>query len=201
MDHDHQNTLSRNTPQTRAALLLIDVQKGFDDEAYWGGTRNNPEAERVCGQMLHIWRKLKRPIFHIRHSSTDPRSRLYKTHAGFAFNDVVKPLEDEPVITKQVNSAFIGTDLRQILDDMGIKDLVIGGLTTDHCVSTTTRMAGNFGYRVRLISDACASFGRIGFDGCRYDGQTIHNVHLASLNDEFCKVMTYKDLLREINVI
>ena len=81
---------------------------------------------------------------------------------GFDFNENVLPQENEPIITKSVNSAFIGTNLKEQLDGLGITTLVIVGLTSNHCVSTTVRMSGNFGYETYLISDATATFDRIG---------------------------------------
>ena len=130
----------------RPALILIDIQKGFENIEYWGGQRNNPNAENNCGQLLKIWRDKKLPIFHIKHCSSNANSLLNETKEGNAFKDIVKPIDGETIIKKNVNSAFIGTDLKERLDNENISKLVIVGLTTDHCVSTTTRMAGNFGY-------------------------------------------------------
>jgi len=78
---------------------------------------------------------------------------------------MVRPKEGEPIIKKNVNSAFIGTDLKQQLDKFNIKKLIIVGLTTDSCVSTTTRMAGNYGYDTFIVSDATATFDKEGADG------------------------------------
>ncbi|CAM1350362.1 Nicotinamidase-related amidase [Tenacibaculum ascidiaceicola] len=147
------------------ALILVDVQKAFLNEEYWGGNRNNKDAEIICGKILNKWRELDLPIFHIRHSSTNPNSKLNKQNDGFNFNENVIPLENEPIITKEVNSAFIGTDLKELLDEQTITTLVIVGITTNHCVSTTTRMAGNFGFETYVISDATAAFDRIGING------------------------------------
>lgn len=133
------------TLQDRPALLLIDIQKGMDDIAYWGGHRNNPQAEANMECLLHFWRQHDLPIYHIKHNSTNPNSRLVAGQIGNDFKDIVQPIANEPVIEKNVNSAFIGTDLQQQLDQNTIKKLVIIGLTTDHCVSSTTRMAGNLG--------------------------------------------------------
>lgn len=171
------------------ALLLIDLQKGFANEAHWGGNRNNPNAETVCFKLLSHWRARGWPIFHIRHHSTEPNSPLNPRHAGFAFMELTAPLESECVIDKQVNSAFIGTDLQMKLDQAGIDTLVIVGLTTNHCVSTTTRMAGNFGYRTFVVHDATATFDRVGFDGQRYDSEVIHHTALANLHGEFAMVV------------
>ncbi len=184
-----------NLKEKNTALLLIDIQKGFDDEAYWGGNRNNKDAEQKAAMILKKWRALHLPIFHIVHSSQNPISRLHKSHPGFEIKDEVKPINGEPVIEKDVNSAFIGTNLKEQLKNNGIKDLVIVGLTTNHCVSTSTRMAGNFGFNVLLISDATATFDRIGINGQVFDAETIHQTALASLHNEFAKVIDTKKLL------
>ena len=180
------------------ALLLIDIQKGFEEEDYWGGNRNNKSAELICSQILKKWRELSLPVFHIRHSSTNPDSRLHESHPGFAFNDLIEPLQNEPIITKNVNSAFIGTNLQDQLDEKGIQTLVIVGLTTNHCISTTTRMAGNLGYETYLISDATATFDRIGINGNRYDAELIHATALASLNEEFATIWNAEKLLSAV---
>src|SRR4051812_448279 len=113
----------------KPALVLIDLQKGFSDIAYWGGGRNNPDAEIKASELLKLWRKNHLPIFHVKHCSTTPASPLRPTHPGNEFIDLVAPLPGEPVIEKNVNSAFIGTDLKEQLDRAQIKTLVIVGLT------------------------------------------------------------------------
>ncbi|MBP0905047.1 cysteine hydrolase family protein [Mariniflexile gromovii] len=158
----------------KPALILIDIQKAFLNEAYWGGNRNNKNAEIISGKILKKWRKLKLPIFHIRHSSTNPKSLLHTSNEGFKFNSHVLPIKGEQVITKSVNSAFIGTTLKEEIDKQKINTLVIIGITTNHCVSTTVRMAGNFGYETYLISDATATFDRIGINNQKYNSEIIH---------------------------
>ncbi|MFL1896352.1 cysteine hydrolase family protein [Aquimarina sp. 2-A2] len=187
-----------NLKEKNPALILVDVQKAFSDEDYWGGSRNNKNAEIVCGKILSKWRKLNLPVFHIRHSSTNPESKLNEQNIGFEFNDNVLPKENESIITKNVNSAFIGTNLKEQLDEMRITSLVIVGITTNHCVSTTTRMAGNYGYETYLISDATVAFDLVGINGEKYDSETIHLTTLASLNKEFATVWNSAKLMNEI---
>jgi nicotinamidase-related amidase len=172
------------------ALILIDIQKGFDDIAYWGGQRNNPDAENNAAELLKIWRENQLPIFHIQHCSTNPTSLLNATNPGNEFKEMVQPISGEPIIQKNVNSAFIGTNLKQLLDEQKINTLVIVGLTTDHCVSTTTRMAGNFGFDTFIVSDATATFNKKGVDGQLFSAELIHETALASLNGEFATVVT-----------
>ncbi len=180
----------------KVALLSIDVQKGLDDPIW--GERNNPGAEAKIALLFSAWRKKGLPIIHIQHCSIEPDSPLRTELPGNAFKDEAKPLPGEKVFTKTVNSAFIGTELEQYLRENNIESLVIAGLTTDHCVSTSTRMAGNLGFNVTLVSDATATFERRGEDGSHYSAEQIHNIHLASLNGEFCSVLSTNEVLSEI---
>ncbi len=180
------------------ALLIIDLQKGFDQEAHWGGQRNNRNAEPNIVKIVAHWRQLNYPVFHILHSSQEPDSPLHKSKPGFEMKDEVQPLTNEPVIVKNVNSAFIGTDLKERLNNSHISDIVIVGLTTNHCVSTTTRMAGNYGFQVKLISDATAAFDRKGVNGAFFTAETIHQTALASLDREFAQVIDTKTLLLNV---
>jgi nicotinamidase-related amidase len=172
------------------ALILIDIQKGFDDIGYWGGQRNNANAEENAAEILKLWRENNLPLFHIQHCSSNPKSLLNENNTGNEFKDLVKPNENEIVIKKNVNSAFIGTNLKEQLDHANIKTLIIVGLTTDHCVSTTTRMAGNFGYETFVVSDATATFNKKGVDEQDFSAELIHETALASLNNEFAAVVT-----------
>ena len=187
------------TKQDRPALILIDIQQGFNDIEYWGGHRNNPDAEANAAKLLFFWRENRLPVFHVKHCSTNPGSRLAEGNIGNEFMEVVKPNASEPIIRKNVNSAFIGTDLKEQLDRDGIKKVVIVGLTTDHCVSTTTRMAGNYGYDTFLVMDATATFDKTGVDGQKYSAELIHETTLASLNNEFATLVKTDGLLNSIS--
>lgn len=176
------------------ALLLVDIQKAFLEKDYPGLIRNNENAEFICGKILKKWRTLDLPIIHVRHSSTNPESKLHKSRPGFEFNDYVTPLENEMVLTKEVNSAFIGTNLENILIKSHIDTLVIVGMTTNHCISTTVRMSGNLGFDTYLISDSTACYNTKGMNGEIIDCNTIYNSALASLQEEFATVIDSKEL-------
>lgn len=82
------------------ALILIDIQKGFHDIAYWGGDRNNVTAEEKAGELLEIWRNKKLPIFHIQHCSSNPNSILNETNPGNEFQDVVNLLKEKSLLKR-----------------------------------------------------------------------------------------------------
>ena len=184
--------------EKKPILLCIDIQLGFLEEEYWGGNRNNKDAESVCANIIESWRQVGLEIIHVRHSSPNSQSKLHASDKGFAFNPLVLPKSDEIVITKSVNSSFIGTNLRELIDIKGCDTLIIVGLTTDHCVSTTTRMAGNYGYDAYLISDATATFDRVGVNGEHYDSELIHSTALASLSGEFATVIKSDELFKRL---
>lgn len=177
-------------------LLLIDVQKGFDDPVW--GRRNNPQAETNMATLLHAWRETERPIIHIQHCSRNPRSPLHSSSPGNSIKDLVHPQGEEPVLQKSVNSAFIGTDLEARLRRDGITTLVIVGLTTNHCVETTTRMAGNLDFDTYLVSDATATFDRTGPDGVLHSADEIQAMTLSNLHEEFATIVTTDNVLRNL---
>jgi len=176
-----------------AALIVIDVQEGFLDPRW--GRRNNPHAEEHIAMLLAAWRRTGRPLFHVQHGSRSMQGAFFPGTPGHAFKPQAQPLDGEAVIRKDVNSAFIGTDLQARLDAAGIDTVVLCGLTTDHCVSTTARMAANFGLHTVLVEDACATHERTGPDGTRFSAELMHATAVASLDGEFVRVMRASDLL------
>ena len=178
------------------ALVLIDVQLGLDDARL--GRRNNPGAEANMARLLQCWRGLDWPVYHIQHMSTEPDSPLRPELPGNAIKSIVAPMAGEPLIQKQVNSAFIGTDLERRLRQAGIESLALVGLTTDHCVSSTARMAHDLGFAVAVIADATAAHEHRSYDGRQYSAQTVHDLALANLHGEFAAVMTTAQALEQM---
>ncbi|AYJ90605.1 isochorismatase [Bacillus safensis] len=177
------------------AFIIVDVQKAFEHEKW--GERNNLEAEENISRLLTFWREKGWKVIHIQHTSDNPDSVFHPANEGHLFKDMAKPLEEETVIQKKVNSSFIGTSLEEQLRSNQIDTVVIAGLTTPHCVSTTTRMSGNLGFDTYLISDATAAFGLTDQNGTYFDPDTIHRLSLATLHDEFATVMTTEQLIKK----
>ncbi|MFO0582753.1 MAG: cysteine hydrolase family protein [Anaeromyxobacter sp.] len=170
-----------------AALLLVDLQVGFEEPAW--GRRCNPEAELHAARLLVAWRAARRPVFHARHMSTLAASPLHPSRPGNAFMPLTAPVPGEPVFEKRVNSCFIGTSLEAELRAAGCDALVLAGLTTNHCVSTTARMAGNLGFDTYVVSGATATFDRTGPDGVLHPAEQIHAIALSDLHGEFATVI------------
>lgn len=169
-------------------LLLIDWQKGF--ETLSGKVhRNNPEAEANVMRLLEAWREARRPVIHVRHDSIEADSPFRPGEPGNEPMSFAVERDGEPVVRKAVNSAFIGTGLAAMLNDLGRPDVVVAGVSTDHCVSTTVRMGANLGYRMRLAADACYTFTRDDPQGgAPIPAEDVHRVAIASLAGEFARI-------------
>ena len=188
-----------------AALVLIDMQLAFERPlwSYWsadGGTRNNPEAERVAARLLETWRTTGRPVIHVRHDSTSMVSPLRARTPTSDFNPVVRPNGDEPVYHKHVDSAFVDTTLARDLRARRLQTLVLVGFTTDHAVSSTARSAASLGFTVFVASDATATFDREGPGGRSFPAELMHQTALASLHEEFAIVATAGAILDGVAV-
>ena len=179
-------------------LLVVDLQLGFDDPRW--GRRNNPFMEERTAELLGAWRASGRPVVHVRHMSTEPSSPLRPDRPGNAFKPETAPAAGEAVIEKRVNSAFIGTSLEEDLRRAGCRGVVIAGLTTNHCVSTTARMAGNLGFATWVVSDATATFDRTGPDGVVHRAEDIHAVALSDLHGEFATVVDTAAVIAALQV-
>src|SRR4249920_717972 len=86
-----------------AALLVIDVQKAIDHPSW--GERNNPGAEKNIAALLAAWRGSGRPIYHVRHDSSEPESTYRPGQPGHEFKPEAAPRAGETVMAKRVNSA------------------------------------------------------------------------------------------------
>jgi nicotinamidase-related amidase len=177
------------------ALIVIDVQQGFAEQDAAGAKRNNPHALDRIVDLIAAFRAKGLPILHIRHASTEPGSVFRPERTGFQVIPEARELPGEPVIVKSVNSAFIGTDLEAPLSAGGHRTLVICGATTNHCVETSTRMAGNLGFDARLVRDATWTYDRTGPDGDHHTAAEIHAMTLSNLSGEFAAIVTTGEVI------
>jgi len=173
-------------------LLPIDMQQAFD-AAPWP-RRWNDRVDANGLALLDAWRSADRPIIHVRHDSVQPGSSLAPGRPGNAFRPGFEPLEGEPLVSKSVNSAFIGTDLDLRLKRLGAKHIVTFGISTDMCVSTTVRTGSNMGWDMILVPDACDCFDLPDGGGGTVAAEDVQRAHVATLGFEFARIMSTAEL-------
>ncbi|WP_327235147.1 cysteine hydrolase [Streptomyces sp. NBC_01317] len=186
-----------------AALVIVDVQKGFEEEVW--GRRNNPGAEGNIAALIDVWQSSGRPVVFVRHDSTQVEgsaSPLRPGYAGNGFKDFVeqrrgKGSGPELLVTKSVNSAFYGEpDLDAWLKGAGVGQIVVAGIQTNMCNETTARMGGNLGYEVFFPLDAMHTFDLEGPFGWTRTADELSRATAVSLHGGgFAKVVTTEELV------
>ena len=175
------------------ALLVIDVQQGFDDERW--GRRNNLECEANVSSLITHFRSKGWPIVFVRHDSATPDSPLRPDQSGNNFKPEVHG-EADLVVVKNVNSAFYGSpDLHSWLTDRSIQSVAICGIQTNMCCETTARMAGNLGYETLFVLDATHTYDLPGPDGVVISAEDLTRVTAANLHTEFATVVSTAEIL------
>jgi len=98
----------------------------------------------------------------------------------------IKPMNDEIIFKKSSSSPFISTNIHYILGNLNIKYLVVCGLLSDQCISSTVRDACDLGYLVTLVTDACTTYSK--------ERHTQSIDHIKG----YCRQMTTDEFLEEI---
>ncbi len=174
------------------ALIVVDVQKGFDDPSW--GKRNNPGSEANIARLIEAWRRESRPLVFVRHDSVLESSPLRPGQPGNEFKTEVAG-EPDLLVTKNVNSAFFGSpDLHGWLQDRAITSVAICGIQTNYCCETTARMAGNLGYETLFVLDATHTYDMTDLHGRELTAHELARVTAANLQDEFAEVVTTAEL-------
>lgn len=185
-----------------AALVVVDVQKGFEEAGFWG-PRNNPGADDNIASLIDVWQSTGRPVVFVRHDSLKPESPLRPGYEGNDFKEYVERRRGkgadgaELFVTKTVNSAFYGTpDLDAWLKAQDISQVVLAGIQTNMCVETTARMGGNLGYGVVVAYDATYTFDLEGPFGWRRSADEVAQASAVSLHGGgFARVVTTKEVV------
>ncbi|MEO7654617.1 MAG: cysteine hydrolase family protein [Sphingomicrobium sp.] len=178
----------------RTVLLPIDMQQAFDGPDWPRRWNSDVDANGLA--LIAAWRSAGRPIIHVRHDSVSPGSSLAPGAPGNAFRPGFDPLPDEALVTKSVNSAFIGTDLDLRLKRLGAKHVVTFGISTDMCVSTTIRTGANMGWDMILVTDASDCFDLPDGSGGMIAAKDVQRAHVATLAFEFCRTVSTAELTK-----
>jgi nicotinamidase-related amidase len=180
------------------ALVVVDVQKAFDDAGFWG-PRNNPDCEENVAALIAAWREHGQPVVFVRHDSEDRGSPLRPGEPGNDLKDVIGGQPDL-LVTKQVNSAFHGDpDLAGWLRATGVEAIVVCGIQTNMCCETTARVGANLGFDMRFAIDATHTFDLADRDGGTIPADELARVTAANLDPEFGRVVTTAGAIAELD--
>jgi nicotinamidase-related amidase len=181
----------------RVALIVVDVQRGFEDPGW--GERNNPGCEENIVALIEAWRAQEQPVVFVRHDGVEDGSPFTPGQPG---NDLDPILTGEPdlLVGKNVNSAFHGDpDLAAWLRGEGIERIAVCGIQTNMCCETTARVAANLGFDMDFVLDATYTFGLPAQDGQTISADELSRVTAANLDPEFGRVLSTRDVVAALN--
>jgi nicotinamidase-related amidase len=181
----------------RTALIVVDMQKAFDDADFWG-PRNNPDCERNVATLIGAWREGGQPIVFVRHDSDEDVSPLRPDEPGNDLKDVVQG-EPDLLVTKRVNSAFHGDpDLAGWLRENGVDGILVCGIQTNMCCETTARVGANLGFDMSFAIDATHTFDLPDREGGKIAADELARVTAANLDPEFGRVVKTAEAVAEL---
>ncbi|NOK19683.1 cysteine hydrolase [Corallococcus carmarthensis] len=170
------------------ALLLIDIQNDY----FPGGRFELDGADAAAAQAraaLDFFRERGLPVIHVRHESPQPGAPFFLPGTpGAELHPRVMPQPGEAVVLKHFPNSFRQTDLQERLRALGVKHLVVAGMMTLMCVDATVRAAGDLGYPVTVLPDACAARS-LEFNGQAVPAPQVHAAFLAALGMGYAQLV------------
>lgn len=179
------------------ALVVIDLQEAMRAECEPDNPWANPDAPQVAGRVLAAFRAAGLPVVHVHHAANHPDDGFHPGNPLSRAMAEVAPLPGERVVVKRGSSAFIGTGLEEMLRTAGHDALVILGGEANMCVESTTRMAGNLGFKTRVVADALVNFQRTRRDGVVVSPQDVLEMTLANLSG-FARIVDSAEVLADL---
>ena len=178
----------------KQALILVDIQNDYFPQGKWPLVGADAAADNAA-RLLNAFREAGDSVVYIRHEFTSDAAPFFTPDSdGAKLHPKVLNRADEPVVLKHFVNAFRETELKSILDEQGIKELVIVGSMSHMCVDGITRAAADFGYTVTVIHDACASRD-LEFNGITVPAAQVHAAFMSALGFAYASVISTDEFL------
>ncbi len=179
---------------SKSALLVIDLQ----NEYLPTGKLPLVNIEQATENAVKVIAKARQngtQVIHVQHIANGESPIFEPNSNGIEFQDTVKPQVDETVIVKNNINAFLNTNLKEILDIQGITELVVMGAMSHMCIDAAVRAAADFGYKVKVIHDACATLD-LEFNGVKVPAAHVHATLMAAFEFAYAQVISTEDYVR-----
>lgn len=180
---------------SKQALIIIDIQNDYFPGGKWTLEGADKAADNAA-RLLAAARQKGDLVVHVRHEFESADAPFFAPGTqGSAIHAKVTPAAGEPVVLKHKVNAFLGTDLKQTLDQHQIKALTIAGSMSHMCIDAASRAAADFGYDVTVAHDACATL-PLEFDGKQIPAAQVHDSAMAALAFAYAKVVKTDELIK-----
>jgi nicotinamidase-related amidase len=188
------NHCLEDNPMAKQALIVVDIQNDYFPQGKWPLVGADAAADNAA-QLIAAFRAAGDPVVHIRHEFTSEDAPFFTPGSeGAKLHPKVLNRADEPVVLKHFVNSFRETELKAVLDEHGITDLVVVGSMSHMCVDGITRAAADMGYSVIVIHDACASRD-LEFNGLTVPAAHVHAAFMAALGFAYASVVSTDEFL------
>lgn len=178
---------------SRNGLLVIDVQNDYFPGGRWTLSDMDKASDNVA-KLIAAARTAGHPVFHVQHIMEETDSPFFtRDTVGAEVHAKAKPAPGETLVVKNQVNAFLGTDLKAKLDAAGVQDLIVCGAMSHMCIDAATRAAADFGYKVTLAHDACATRDAE-FNGIAVPAAQVHASFMSALGS-YAKVVSTADVI------
>ncbi|MEJ8865319.1 cysteine hydrolase family protein [Pseudomonas jessenii] len=178
----------------KQALIVVDIQNDYFPQGKWPLVGADAAADNAV-RLIKAFRDAGDSVVHIRHEFTSEDAPFFTPNSeGAKLHPKVLNRADEPVVLKHFVNSFRETELKSILDEQGIKELVVVGSMSHMCVDGITRAAADFGYTVTVIHDACATRD-LEFNGLTVPAAQVHAAFMAALAFAYASVVSTNEYL------
>lgn len=178
---------------SKSALLVIDLQ----NEYLPTGKLPLVNIEQAAANAVKVIAKARQEsslVIHVQHIANGESPIFQPSSNGIEFQDTVKPQADEAVVIKNQINAFLNTTLKEILDTNQVTELVVIGAMSHMCVDAAVRAASDFGYKVKVIHDACATLD-LEFNGIKVPASHVHATLMAAFEFAYAEVISTAEYL------
>ena len=178
----------------KQALIVVDIQNDYFPQGKWPLVGAEAAADNAV-RLLDAFREAGDAVVHIRHEFTSDDAPFFTPNSeGAKLHSKVTNRADEPVVLKHFVNSFRETDLQAILDEQGIKHLVVVGSMSHMCIDGITRAAADLGYTVTVIHDACATRD-LEFNGVSVPAAHVHAAFMSALGFAYASVVSAEEFL------
>lgn len=179
---------------SKRAVIVVDIQ----NEYFASGKLplvNIDQAAAKAAQVINAARQKEDLLVHVHHEFPDPNAPVFTPGSdGVNIHESVAPKGDEPVILKNYPNSFLKTNLKELLDSNDIEEVVVIGAMSHMCIEATSRAASDFGYKVAVLEDACATMD-LEFNGVTVPAAQVHATAMAALGFAYASVQSTRDYL------
>lgn len=182
------------------ALILVDFQNDYFEsfeEAKWKLNKTEDAAKNAL-LLLNKFREKQLEIVHVRHEFKSMDAPFFVPNTkGAQIHTILTPKGKEFQVLKHEVNSFKGTNLKKILDESNIENVIIVGAMSYMCIDAATRAAHDFGYNCFVAHDACTT-NDIEFNGVKVEAALVHASFMAALSFAYAKVESTKEILARL---